>query len=84
MFASESNQRGRLIFLLFYFLLSISMYLPGPYFILYLNAYVALPWIGLAYSVNRVSNLLLEYPSGCWQIGLEGLNQRCWVHFCLE
>lgn len=40
------------------------MYLPGPYFILYLSTYVALPWIGLAYSLNRASNLLLEYPSG--------------------
>ena len=58
------GSNGQLIFLLFYFLLSISMYLPGPYFTLYLNTYVALPWIGLAYSLNRVSNLLLEYPSG--------------------
>lgn len=62
--AHREGSNGQLIFLLFYFLLSVSMYLPGPYFVLYLNAYVALPWIGLAYSLNRVSNLLLEYPSG--------------------
>ena len=60
----RKNSNGQLIFLLFYFLLSVSMYLPGPYFILYLSTYVALPWIGLAYSLNRASNLLLEYPSG--------------------
>ncbi|HIP88589.1 MAG TPA: MFS transporter [Thermococcus paralvinellae] len=43
-------------------------YSPSPCtyrdFVLYLNSYVTLPWIGLAYSLNRVSNLLLEYPSG--------------------
>ncbi|ANF22089.1 hypothetical protein A7C91_01960 [Thermococcus piezophilus] len=64
MSAHREGSNGQLIFLLFYFLLSVSMYLPGPYFVLYLNAYVALPWIGLAYPLNRVPNLLLEYPSG--------------------
>lgn len=57
-----SNER--LIFLLFYFALSASIYLPGPYFVLYLNAHIALSWIGLSYSLNRLSNLLFEYPSG--------------------
>ena len=64
MLAHRGRSKERLVFLLFYFLLSVSMYLPGPYFILYLSTYVALPWIGLAYSLNRASNLLLEYPSG--------------------
>lgn len=54
----------RLIFLLFYFILSASMYFPGPYFVLYLNTYITLSWIGISYSLNRLSNLLFEYPSG--------------------
>ncbi|WP_088883038.1 MFS transporter [Thermococcus sp. P6] len=61
-YRKASNER--LIFLLFYFALSASMYLPGPYFVLYLNTHIALSWIGLSYSLNRLSNLLFEYPSG--------------------